>query len=70
MFFPQNPADGSHWWDVFDEDQHWEWVDKLANLILLSKKKNSSLSNLDFIDKKARYLKGRIDNFEINENLY
>jgi len=33
---------------------------------LISKKKNSKLSNLDFNEKKKRYLKGRIDPFPSN----
>jgi Protein of unknown function (DUF1524) len=35
----------------------------LSNLVLISKKKNSKLGNLDFKEKKAKYLMDRIDAF-------
>jgi len=35
----------------------------LSNLVLISKKKNSKLGNLDFKQKKKRYLQDRIDLF-------
>lgn len=35
--------------------------------MLISKRKNSSLGNLDFFDKKERYLKGRVDAFKANK---
>jgi len=60
---PQNPSKESHWVSVFSEEDRKKWTHKLANLLLISKKKNSKLSNLDFSEKKKRYLKGRIDVF-------
>ena len=39
------------------------WTHKLANLVLISKRKNASLSNLDFDKKREKYLQKRIDVF-------
>lgn len=64
---PQNPDKNSKWVQDFTEDERIYWVDKISNLVLISKRKNSSLSNLDFKDKKERYLKGRIDIFKANK---
>ena len=61
---PQNPNESSEWMRVFNPDDRTEWTNKLANLVLISKKKNSKLSNLDFIEKKQRYLSSRIDIFK------
>nr|WP_274856860.1 HNH endonuclease family protein [Bacillus methanolicus] len=64
---PQNPDPNSKWAKDFTEEEHKYWVDKIANLVLINKRKNSSLSNLDFIEKKKRYLSGRIDVFHANK---
>ncbi|MHA1231527.1 MAG: DUF262 domain-containing protein [Candidatus Helarchaeota archaeon] len=63
---PQNPKPNSQWTKDFSPEEIKEWKDKIGNLILISKKKNSKLSNLDFNEKKKRYLKGRIDPFPSN----
>ncbi len=60
---PQNPKLDSQWAKDFTEDEKIQWKDKIGNLVLISKKKNSRLSNLDFTEKKERYFKGRIDIF-------
>lgn len=60
---PQNPRDDSQWKTIFSEKDRDDWTHKLANLILISKRKNSKLSNLDYHEKKERYLKGRVDIF-------
>ncbi len=64
---PQNPKDNSEWKIDFTDIEREEWKHKLANLVLISKRKNSRLSNLDFKEKKQRYLKGRIDIFPSNK---
>lgn len=64
---PQNPKPESEWAQVFTELDREEWTHKLSNLILISKRKNSSLSNLDFHQKNERYFKGRIDVFPSNK---
>ena len=64
---PQNPKAESKWIIDFGVDEREEWTHKLANLVLISKRKNSSLSNLDFTQKNERYFKGRIDVFPSNK---
>lgn len=60
---PQNPSDNSNWFNDLTPEERENWTHKLGNLILISKRKNSSLGNLDFIEKKNLYFKGRIDIF-------
>jgi uncharacterized protein with ParB-like and HNH nuclease domain len=60
---PQNPREDSEWSKVFTPDEMERCTNKIANLVLINKKKNSRLSNLDFIRKKEEYLKGRMDVF-------
>lgn len=51
---PQKPA--AAWWEDFTEEQHAAWVGRLANLALLSGKKNAGASNRDFRSKRAAYV--------------
>lgn len=64
---PQNPPDHSQWTRDFTEDERNQWVNKIANLVLISQKKNSALSNQDFEQKKKTYLSKRIDAFHANK---
>ncbi|WP_053241238.1 HNH endonuclease family protein [Clostridium sp. DMHC 10] len=57
---PQNINNKSKWKSWFDEEKHIYWKHKIANLILLSKRKNSSASNYEFEIKREKYFKGRI----------
>ncbi|MDE0312400.1 MAG: DNA helicase RecQ [Caldilineaceae bacterium] len=53
---PRNPDRNSQWVTDFpDEEEREEWTDKLANLILLSRTKNSQALNYDFDRKKTAY---------------
>ena len=53
---PQNPSEGSQWFNWFpDERIRMEWTHKLANLVLLSRRKNSQANNGEFNDKKLTY---------------
>jgi hypothetical protein len=52
---PQNPADGSEWTTAFTARERAYWVHRLANLVLLSKRKNSAAGNLEFGAKKTKY---------------
>ncbi|MCY4416540.1 MAG: DUF262 domain-containing HNH endonuclease family protein [Chloroflexi bacterium] len=53
---PQNPSDGSLWLDWFpDEEVRAHWTHRLANLVLLSHRKNTSASNWEFDRKKTQY---------------
>ncbi|WP_068542510.1 DUF262 domain-containing protein [Thermodesulfatator autotrophicus] len=60
---PQNPPKSSKWREWFSEEEIEEYKHKLGNLVLLNRRKNSSLSNLDFDLKKERYFKGSISTF-------
>lgn len=53
---PQNPASDSDWIKLFpDSDERDEWTHRLANLVLLSRRKNSQASNYEFNAKKSAY---------------
>ncbi|MGI9478713.1 MAG: DUF262 domain-containing protein [Hyphomicrobiaceae bacterium] len=53
---PQRPAEDSEWLEVFsDASVRQYWTHRLANLALLSRKKNSAAGNMEFWDKKQTY---------------
>ena len=55
---PQNPKEDSEWINWFpDKEQREEWTHKIANLVLLSRRKNTQASNYDFDRKKHEYFK-------------
>lgn len=55
---PQNPAADSEWLETFqDEELREYWTHKLANLVLLGRRKNSAASNWEFQKKKSVYFK-------------
>src|SRR5699024_10992320 len=43
---PQNISKGSEWSDLFDDPE--EYVHKLGNLVLLTRRKNAKAQNFDF----------------------
>ena len=43
-------------WNI-DKDEHFDWVHRLGNLVLIDKRKNSSLSNLQYKVKVEKYKK-------------
>jgi uncharacterized protein with ParB-like and HNH nuclease domain len=60
---PQNPLSTGYWADNHDLNKIKDYVDKLGNLVLLSKGKNSSASNLGFPEKKKKYLENRVSDY-------
>jgi len=54
---PQNPDENSEWARLFDEYEREDLTNCLGNLVLLSRKKNSSAKNYDFNKKKFSYFK-------------
>ena len=53
---PQNPSVESQWRVWFpDEEERLDWTHRLANLVILSRRKNSRASNWEFQRKKAEY---------------
>lgn len=55
---PQQPKKGSQWLDDFDEPDREYWTHRLANLVLLNRRKNSSAQRFDFDKKKQQYFSG------------
>lgn len=63
---PQNPKECSKWLEHFNKEEREEWTHKLANLVLLSTRKNSRASNLEFDRKKEEYFeKGGVTTFAL-----
>ena len=53
---PQSPPDNSQWMEWFpDEEARKHWTHRLANLVLLSRRKNARASNYEFERKKNEY---------------
>lgn len=67
---PQNPNQDSKWLEAFSDEQREECTNKLGNLMLISRRKNSSLSNYDFDRKKERYFKDNIGSFALSFKIY
>ena len=64
---PQNPSEGSQWFCWFPDDTaRIEWTHKLANLVLLSRRKNSQANNAEFNIKKHTYfMTGGVSSFPL-----
>ena len=64
---PQNPPEGSQWRQWFsDDEERAQWTHRLANLVLLSLRKNGSASNWGFKRKKDEYFqKGNVTPFAL-----
>lgn len=64
---PQNPQECSQWLTWFpDEEERRDWTHRLANLVLLSSRKNARASNYEFDRKKKEYFqKGGVQTFAL-----
>lgn len=60
---PQNPSEGSQWCSDFSVEQREEWTDRLGNLVLISRRKNTAQGRLDYALKKSRYFSKNIETF-------
>jgi len=60
---PQNPEENSQWVRDFSDEERKELTHKIGNLILISRRKNSSLGRKDFEIKKIKYFKDKINMF-------
>lgn len=60
---PQNPAADSLWVKTFSDQDREDWTHCIGNLVLISRKKNTSLSRRDFSDKKKVYFNDYISAF-------
>lgn len=56
---PQNPKQDSHWMTWFADKNREQYVHKIGNLTLLSRRKNAQAQNYDFDEKKKRYFEAR-----------
>lgn len=66
---PQNPDGASQWVRDFNEEQRETWLHRLGNLMLLSRRKNTSLGNLDFASKRVRYFEDRVESLPNSQRL-
>ena len=60
---PQTPKDNSQWKIDFTDQEREEWRHKIGNLVLISRRKNSSQGRKDYADKKTKYFKNNIELF-------
>lgn len=60
---PQNPYDNSQWKKDFTDEEREAWTDKIGNLTLLSRRKNTSQGNLDYDKKVEKYFNKNIETF-------
>ena len=58
---PQTPDAKSQWVKDFTDDQRKTLTDTLGNLVLITRRKNTSQGNLDYADKKRKYFERNID---------
>ena len=68
---PQHPKDKSEWINSFpDQEVRDQWTHKLANLVLLSRYKNSQAQNFDFDRKKEKYFqRGGVATFALTSQV-
>lgn len=60
---PQNPKDDSQWKKDFSDEERIDLTDKIGNLVLISRRKNSSQGRVDFELKKKNYFENNIELF-------
>ncbi|MEZ4919432.1 MAG: DUF262 domain-containing HNH endonuclease family protein [Saprospiraceae bacterium] len=60
---PQTPKEDSQWLVDFTQEQRNEWTHRLGNLVLISRRKNTSQGRLDFDEKKKKYFEKSIESF-------
>ena len=57
---PQQPKKDSQWCKDFTTEQLEKWTDRLGNLVIITRRKNSSQGRLDYAEKKAKYFSKNI----------
>lgn len=67
---PQNPMEESRWCRDFTQEQRDYWTDRIGNLVLLSRSKNASLNNRDYVRKKEIYFKRNVEVFSNSIRIY
>ena len=61
--FPQTPKPGGQWDGKATEAERKTFVNKIGNLVLLSKGRNSAAGNLELAEKKTKYLANRVTDY-------
>jgi hypothetical protein len=68
--FPQNPREGSIWFKWFPtEEERLQYLHRIGNLALLSRKKNTEAQNYDFDKKKEKYFKSSVPSFALTTQI-
>ncbi|MDP3028485.1 MAG: DUF262 domain-containing HNH endonuclease family protein [Deltaproteobacteria bacterium] len=67
---PQTPDADSKWASDFTEQDREKWTNRLGNLILLSRRKNTAQSNLDYLQKKEKYFKKNVELFSNSVRIF
>lgn len=67
---PRNPSADSQWVKDFSEAEREEWANKLGNLVLISRRKNTSQGNRDYVEKKEKYFEKNIEMFPNSIRIY
>lgn len=67
---PQSPSNESQWRMDFTDAERDIWTNKLGNLVLISRRKNSGQGNKDFADKKQKYFRNNIELFSNSVRIY
>jgi len=67
---PQNPKDDSQWKIDFTEEQRINLTNKIGNLVLISRRKNSSQGRLDYVKKQEKYFKNNIELFRNSVRIF
>lgn len=66
---PQNPGEKSEWKKKFTDEEREKYTNKLGNLVLLSRRKNSSANNRSFKEKLKKYFTKGITDFELTKEI-
>ena len=66
---PQNPKSDSQWCQDFNEEERETWTNRVGNLVLISRRKNSSQGRSDFNDKIEKYFKSNVEIFPNSLNV-
>lgn len=67
---PQNPPSGGQWMHDFTDPEREQWTNKLGNLVLISRRKNSAQGNREYADKKEKYFKNNVELFSNSIRIY
>ncbi len=67
---PQNPNADSKWKIDFSDINREEYTNKLGNLVLISRRKNSAQGNKEYAEKKNKYFKNNVELFSNSVRIY